>query len=145
MLQPDVLLVEDDPVDAKFFTRAANKINADLRIEWVKDGQAAVDYIERMAESRKPLPKLVVLDIKLPKLRGFDVLARIRNNTYTKRVPAVMMSGSTQLEDIELAYDLGANGYLSKPSTFGQLNEIVGKLVGYWITANTSVSTPNNP
>ena len=132
----DVVYVEDDPTDAQFFERAIRKADPNCRVQRLSDGQAAVDYIHDVALKRDPLPKVLVLDIKLPKLRGFEVLRAIRDNPRTRYLPVVMLSSSTQQEDIDLAYDLGANSYLNKPPTMKQLNEIVGTLVDFWVKSN---------
>lgn len=140
MLPADILLVEDDPIDAKFFKRAVKNTNDGTRVTWVKDGQAAVDHLTAVSAAGEPLPQLVVLDIKLPKLKGFDVLRHVRSNHPTRRVPVVMLSSSTQQADIEQAYDLGANSYLSKPSSFTRLTSLVTSLLDYWLSVNTAPS-----
>lgn len=142
-LPPDIVLVEDDPVDAKFFQRAVRKTDEQTRVRWLSDGQAAVDALIGTAESGEPLPRVIVLDIKLPRLRGFDVLQRLRADERTKRLPVIMLSSSTQSEDIERAYDLGANSYVSKPPTYGQLSHLVQQMLTYWLTLNRSVGGKN--
>ena len=132
----DVVYVEDDATDAQFFERAIRKADPSCRVQRLTDGQAAVDYIHDIALNRDPLPKVLVLDIKLPKLRGFEVLRAIRENPRTRYLPVVMLSSSTQQQDIDLAYDLGANSYLNKPPKMKQLNEIVGTLVDFWVKSN---------
>ena len=132
----DIVFVEDDPTDAQFFQRAIRKADPNCRVHRLSDGQAAVDYIHDVAANRDPLPKVLVLDIKLPKLRGFEVLRAIRANPRTQHLPVIMLSSSTQQEDIDLAYDLGANSYLNKPPTMKQLNEVVGTLIDFWVKNN---------
>ena len=132
----DIVYVEDDPTDAQFFERAIRKADPDCRFHRLSDGQQAVDFIHDVALKRDPLPKVLVLDIKLPKLRGFEVLKAIRKNPRTRYLPVVMLSSSTQQEDVDLAYDLGANSYLNKPPTMKQLNEVVHTLVSFWVKAN---------
>ena len=132
----DVVFVEDDATDAHFFERAIRKADPNCRVHRLSDGQAAVDYIQDIAANRDPLPKVLVLDIKLPKLRGFEVLRAIRNNPRTHFLPVIMPSSSTQQEDIDLAYDLGANSYLNKPPTMKQLSEVVGTLIDFWVKNN---------
>ena len=128
--------MEDDPTDAQFFQRAIKKADPTVRTHRLADGQAAVDFVAEVAGGRDPLPKLLVLDIKLPKVLGFDVLRAIREQPRTRHVPVVMLSSSTQQRDIDLAYDLGANSYLNKPPTMQQLNETVATMVKFWVRAN---------
>lgn len=132
----DLVYVEDDPTDARFFERAIAKADPGVRTHRFSDGQAAVDFVEAVAANRDPLPKVLVLDIKLPKLLGFDVLRAIRDNERTRHLPVVMLSGSTQQADIDLAYALGATSYINKPPTLKQLNETVGTIVKFWVRAN---------
>lgn len=132
----DLVFVEDNPTDAQFFERAVRKYDPACRIHRCHDGQVAVDFVTAIAANHDPLPKLLVLDIKLPKLLGFDVLRAVRANEHTAYLPAVMMSSSTQQEDIDLAYALGANGYLNKPPTMQGLNQAVGCLIEFWVRSN---------
>lgn len=132
----DLIYVEDDHTDARFFERAIRKTDPAVRTHRLQDGQAAVDFIEDLAEESDPLPKLIVLDIKLPKLLGFDVLAAIRDNPRTRHIPVIMLSSSTQEADIDRAYRLGANSYLNKPPTMKELNETVATMVKFWIRSN---------
>lgn len=140
MQPPHLVLVEDDEVDAKLFTRALAKKAKGTRVHVLRDGQEAVDALLSEEQAQADVPKLIVLDIKLPRLRGFEVLERLRQDERMASVPVVMLSSSTQQSDIARAYELGANGYLSKPSTFGQLTEMVQHLTGYWLKYNTVVT-----
>lgn len=133
---PHVVLVEDDDIDARLFKRALRSAAFKPRIEWVKDGQAAIDLLLDITGVQDNLPKLVVLDIKLPKLLGFDVLERLRGDDRTRKLPIVMFSSSNQPKDIVRAYDCGANSYLVKPSNFDQLKVLVDNLLTYWLTFN---------
>lgn len=139
----DLVFVEDDPNDAQFFERALRKWNPDCKFRRCVDGQEAVDYIESVASTNDPLPKLLVLDIKLPKLLGFDVLKETRRQLLTQFLPVVMFSSSTQQEDINRAYRLGANGYINKPSTMQELNATVATLMNFWVGANRSAVVEN--
>ena len=132
---PEILLVEDDPVDVRLFSRALSKAKPDVRLDVLGDGQTVIDQL--LEDSAAVLPKLIVLDIKLPKVFGLDVLARLKADERTRPVPVIMMSSSTQERDIKRAYELGANGYISKPGTFGELSELMQHVVGYWLRHNT--------
>ena len=132
----DLVYVEDDPTDARFFERAIKKADPQVRLHRLEDGQAAVDFVARLSADNTPLPKVFLLDIKLPKILGFDVLRAIRDNARTRHLPVLMLSSSTQQQDVDRAYDLGANAYLNKPPTMKQLNETVATVVKFWVRAN---------
>ncbi len=139
----DLVFVEDDHIDAQFFERALRKWNPDCTFRRYADGQEAVDYIDAVAQTTEPLPKLLVLDIKLPKLLGFDVLKAARLRKRTHFLPVVMFSSSTQQQDIDRAYELGANGYLNKPPTMRELNATVASIMEFWIGANRLAASEN--
>ncbi len=139
----DLVYVEDDPIDAQFFERALRKWNPNCKFRRYADGQEAVDYIDAVAKTNDPLPKLLVLDIKLPKLLGFDVLKATRHRARTHFIPVVMFSSSTQQQDVNRAYELGANGYLSKPPTMQELNETVAAIMDFWLGANRLAVSEN--
>lgn len=136
MSAPAIFLVEDDPMDVRLFKRAILKASTDTDIQVANDGQCAIDELITADLQAHQLPKLIILDIKLPKILGFDVLRALRATPKFKGIPVVMMSSSTQRSDIELSYELGANGYISKPSTFAKLTELVSHMTGFWLKYN---------
>ena len=136
----EILLVEDNPSDAKLTIRGLVKSKVANQIEWVKDGQAAVDYLfcEGGYADRDPaMPRIVLLDIKLPKMDGLEVLERIRKDPRTSNLPVVLLTSSNQERDIARGYALRANSYIVKPVDFVQFADAVKSLGMYWLLLNT--------
>jgi CheY-like chemotaxis protein len=144
----EILLVEDNPNDATLTLKALRKHYLANRITHVVDGQAAVDYLfaEGAYAGRDPkdLPKVVMLDLKLPKLDGIEVLRRIRANSMTKSLPVVILTSSNEERDMVEAYQLGANSYVVKPLEFEQFTEAVSQLGLYWMLLNKSLACQKN-
>ncbi len=142
MSQPTVLHIEDDPNDVLLFQHACQKAEARCDLQLVSDGDEAVAYLSGAGKysdrARFPLPQLVLLDLKMPRLNGLDALAWIRGNERIKRVPVVVLSSSNHSVDIQGAYDAGANSYLVKPVDFNALVEIARATISYWLTLNAS-------
>ena len=134
-----ILLVEDNPDDAELALRAFRKINIQNQIVVAEDGVVALDYLFATGryESRDPgLPEVVLLDLKLPRLDGLEVLRRLRADERTKRLPVVVLTSSSEDQDILRSYDLGANSYVRKPVDFGQFLEAARQLGLYWLVLN---------
>jgi CheY-like chemotaxis protein len=136
----NILLVEDDPNDVLLVQRAFRKANITCPLHVVPDGDAAVAYLsgEGAYANRQdaPLPTLILLDLKLPRRTGFEVLTWLRAQPGLKRLPVVVLTSSNELPDINRAYDLGANSYLVKPVAFNHLLEMLKTLDLYWHTVN---------
>ncbi|HUR41761.1 MAG TPA: response regulator [Verrucomicrobiae bacterium] len=128
----EILLVEDSPEDAEVVIRALGKRALASRLKWVKDGAAALDFV-RAQESH---PKVVLLDIKLPKVDGLEVLTAVRADPRTRSLPIVVMTSSTQEEDVAEAYRLGANSFVSKPVKFEEFAQVASNLGLYWLLIN---------
>lgn len=135
-----VLLVEDDPNDVLLVQRAFRKAGTSAPMRVVNDGQAAVDYLEGRGpytdRSLHPLPALVLLDLKLPRKSGHEVLAWLRAQPTLKRMPVVVLTSSKESLDVNRAYDLGANSYLVKPVVFADLLRMAQTLDLYWLQLN---------
>jgi CheY-like chemotaxis protein len=135
-----ILHVEDDPNDVLLIARAFRKAEIPASIQVVNDGEQAVNYLSgnNSFSSREqfPLPSLVLLDLKLPRKSGIEVLAWIRAQAGLKRIPVVMLTSSNQPMDINRAYDLGANAYLVKPVNFDNLVEMLKTLDSFWLRVN---------
>lgn len=135
-----LLLVEDDPNDRFFFTRAAKKAGVVPEVQAVADGQAAIDYLAGTGEfgdrKKHPLPGLVVLDLKLPRATGFEVLEFVRRNPETRSLIVVILTSSESEADIARAYALGANGYLVKPSDADKLVGTLAAVKDFWLIHN---------
>ena len=135
-----ILLVEDNPDDRDLAMRALQKYGAQLEIITATDGEAALTYLFGAMEQLPPaLPDLVLLDLKLPKYDGFDVLQRIRAEPRTRVLPVVMLTSSSETSDVRTSYECGANSYLRKPVDFLAFTEAMKTLSVYWLTLNTGV------
>jgi CheY-like chemotaxis protein len=136
-----VLLVEDNEEDILLLRRAFRNANIANRLVEVRDGQAAIQYLSGNANyadrARYPIPFLVLLDLRLPKLSGFEVLAWIRDQPEFAGLIIVVLTGSDQVRDITKAHELGANCYLVKTGDFDDLMEIVKRIKGHWLLADS--------
>jgi DNA-binding response OmpR family regulator len=132
-----ILLVEDDHNDVLLIKRAFQKVNIANPIIVVNDGEQAVSYLAgREPYVDRAVPMLVLLDLKLPRKSGHEVLEWLRQQTNLKRLPVVVLTASSESSDVNRAYDLGANSYLVKPVTFDALVEMVKTLNLYWLILN---------
>ncbi len=131
-----ILVAEDDASDAFFIKRAFLKEGINAPLEFVPDGDQAVGYLDGRDQfadrTRFPLPKLLLLDLKMPKLGGFEVLQWVRNNPELRRLPALILSNSSLQDDIDRAHDLGANGYCVKPADLENMSQLVRGVAGFW-------------
>lgn len=140
----EILIVEDDPNDVELILRALEREGIDNKLLVVKDGVEALAFIF----SRSPYayrkneknPKIIFLDLKLPKVDGFDVLSQIKSDEKTKSVPVVVFTSSMEEKDIVKCYKLGANSYTVKPMDFDDYASSVGKTVRYWLNVNETVN-----
>jgi two-component system response regulator len=136
----EILLVEDNMYDAELTIRSLNKINLANKLFHVKDGAEALDflfatgsYTERHMDNR---PKIILLDIKMPKVDGIEVLRQIKSNEKTRTIPVVIMTSSKEEQDVIISYNLGVNSYIVKPVDFEGFMKAVGELGLYWLLIN---------
>jgi CheY-like chemotaxis protein len=137
---PTILVVEDNPTDVMLIRRAFAKAKIGNPLQVVGHGDAAVDYLAGSGayvdRAQFPLPALILLDLKLPRRSGLEVLQWLRDQDLLRRIPAVVLTSSSQSRDVNRAYDLGANSYLVKPVEFDDLKEMLAKVNVYWIDLN---------
>ena len=134
-----ILLAEDSPTDAEMTLRSLKKIGLTNEVIWVKDGQEALDYIYCKGiytDRTGKKPRLILLDIKMPKINGIDVLVELKNSNETKTIPVVMLTSSAEEQDISKSYLLGVNSYIVKPVEFDRFVEEVSKVGCYWTVMN---------
>lgn len=134
-----ILLVEDNPDDIELTKEALNYANILNEVVVATDGEEALEYLNRTASGPHPceaLPQVILLDLKLPKLDGFEVLRRIREDEKLKRIPVIILTSSRQQEDIARSYDLHANSYIRKPVDFDNFLEAIRQMGLYWLLLN---------
>ena len=136
----EILMIEDTEADAELAIRALRKRGFANHLVWVKDGAEALEFVfatgayaGRNAENR---PKVVLLDLRLPKISGIEVLRRLKGDERTKRIPVVVLTSSKEEVDLEECYKLGVNSYISKPVEFDEFAKVVGELGLYWLLVN---------
>lgn len=130
----DILLVEDNPNDAELTQRALKKVNLGTQLAIARDGAEALEYLL----GNRPMPKVIFLDLKLPKIDGIEVLRRLRADARTRAVPVVVLTSSQEEKDISECYKLGVNSYVVKPVEFDKFYKAVGDLAIYWLILNKS-------
>ncbi len=128
-----VLLVEDSPDHAFLIKRAISAAIQDLKIQWAKDGEEAVEFIIK----RGLKPDLILLDIKMPRMNGFEVLRVLKGNKETKYIPIVILSTSANEKDVSRAYSLGTNCYITKPVEIADFQSKLKSIPLYWLRTNT--------
>ena len=139
-----ILLVEDNPDDELLTTRALEKNNIMNEVVVARDGVEALDYLFGTGSNNKRklslMPEVILLDLKLPKIGGLDVLRRLWSDERTKLLPVVVLTSSTEEKDLIESYRPGANSYIRKPVDFTQFTEAIKQLGLYWLVLNVSLS-----
>ena len=136
----EILLVEDNPHDAELIVRALQRHDLAQHLVHVPDGQAALDFLfgtgAYTGRDVRQRPKVVLLDLKLPKMDGIEVLRRIRADERTKQVPVVVLTSSREVRDVSSAYQLGANSFIVKPVEFETFLNVISETGLYWVKMN---------
>ncbi|MBW2574155.1 MAG: response regulator [Deltaproteobacteria bacterium] len=137
-----ILLVEDNPDDELLAIRALKKNNISNEVVVARDGVEALDYLfgtgAHAGRDMSEMPQIILLDLKLPKIDGFEVLRRLRSDERTKLLPVVVLTSSREEQDLTESYSLGANSYIRKPVNFAQFTEAIRQLGLYWLVLNES-------
>ena len=131
----EILLVEDNPNDAELTMRALKQRNLANQLHLCRDGAEAVEFFFNNGGG-DPLPKVILLDLKLPKIDGLEVLRRLKDDDRTKNIPVVVLTSSREEPDIARAYELGANSYIVKPVDFEAFARAVSEVGLYWLLLN---------
>lgn len=136
----EILLVEDNPDDAELALNALKKKNLANHVKWVEDGEQAINYLfangEYAGRDLSKKPKLILLDLKLPKVDGMEVLQKLKSDEKTRTIPVVVLTSSREESDVIRSYKLGVNSYIVKPVDFKQFSESVAELGLYWLLLN---------
>jgi CheY-like chemotaxis protein len=131
-----ILIVEDRAVDLDLTKRAFKRRNILNPIQEARDGEEALDYIKRW-EAGEPRPVFILLDLKLPKVNGLEVLKRMKSHPASSNIPVIVLTTSAEDQDIEEAYKLGCNSYIVKPVEFGNFMDVAAHIEVYWCALNT--------
>ena len=144
-----ILLVEDNPRDEELTLRALKKSNVLNPVVVVRDGVEALDYLfargAHASRDRDAMPQVILLDLKLPKIDGLEVLRAVRANEFTRLLPIVVLTSSVEEQDLIRSYSLGANSYVRKPVDFVQFIEAVRQLGLYWLILNETAPVRGKP
>jgi CheY-like chemotaxis protein len=138
--QVEIILVEDNPHDAELALRALETYNIANNLIWLKDGVEALDFIFAQGQysdrSIEDVPKVVLLDLKLPKVNGLEVLEKVKSDIRTKSIPVVVLTSSSEERDIITSYNLGVNSYIVKPVDFDKFINAIREIGFYWLLLN---------
>lgn len=139
-----ILLVEDDPNDEALALRAFKKGNIDSEVIVVGDGVEAIEFMSakgKYAKRNSAMPAVILLDLKMPKVDGLEVLKVLRENNYTKAVPIVVFTSSKEEQDLITSYNLGVNSYIRKPVDFDKFADVLRQVGHYWLNLNEGPPT----
>jgi two-component system response regulator len=141
-----LMMADDDPDDREFVKEAFEKSGFRGEFRYVEDGGALVDYLFRSKDDPRgqtfPMPDLILLDLNMPRVDGYEALKRIKSDAGLKRIPIVVLSTSESESDIQRTYDEGVNSFITKPSGFSELVDMAGRLKKYWLEL---VKLPTGP
>ena len=137
-----IVLIEDNPDDIELTLRVFQKLNANIDVLVLEDGNEATDFLfakgKYQSRQKNELPRIILLDLKLPKLDGHEVLRQIRADDATRNIPVVILSNSLEGKDIRLSYELGSNSYINKPTDYDAFSSALDEIGRYWLNINTA-------
>ncbi len=134
----NILLVEDNPADARLVKEALKEVRVQAKLYWTQDGAEALDFLYRRGEyGEAPQPDLVLLDLNLPRLNGNEVLQQVKQDPLLRSIPVVMLSSSNARRDVQAAYAAHANSFMTKPADFDEFMALVRLIDAYWLGAAT--------
>ena len=146
---PDILLIEDGSLEVELTVRPLRELDASTRIEVARDGEEALDFLFGRGSHRhrigEPPPRLILLDLKLPRMDGFDVLRAVRTNSRTSVVPVVVLTASDDPRELAQCYQLGAHSCVQKPVHYKELRAVLQSVGRYWLELNQSPPAPVQP
>jgi two-component system, response regulator len=136
----DIVLVEDDANDAEFVTRTLSQVVPDNKILFIRDGADFLEYLFGVGKfagrNINVLPKVILLDLKLPRVNGIEALQTMKDDPQTRAIPVVIFTSSREEQDVEMCYSLGASSYVVKPSDRQEYAEVLQRLANYWLKLN---------
>ncbi len=136
----DILLIEDNHDEAELTIRSLRKIDSHSKLIHIDDGAEALDFIfarnKYSTRSSNNAPKMILLDLKLPKVNGLEILKQVKSNDHTRKTPVILLTSSKEERDIEEGYDSGANSYIVKPNSFETYTKTISELGHYWMQLN---------
>jgi len=141
--QVEILLVDDSAIDAELAMRGLEKHNLANKVVWVQDGEKALDYVYRRGEFEGRTgsgPRMILLDLKMPKIDGIEVTKILKGDETTRHIPIIVMTSSEEERDISRSYSFGANSYIVKPLDFEALADVASQAGFYWLAINRSPS-----
>lgn len=138
-MRRSIVLIEDQPYDAELTLRALRELGLDEDVMHLRNGAEALRYLFKDASDRGTPPKLILLDLKLPKVSGLEVLEALKSDERTQCIPVIALTSSQEQQDLTRCYDLGVNSYVVKPVDFEQFTETVQRIGRYWISTNQTV------
>jgi two-component system, response regulator len=146
---PDILLIEDSPLEVELTLRPIRELDPNRTVEVARDGEEALDFLFARGpfrhRSAAPPPRLILLDLNLPKLDGFDVLRAVRTNSRTSTVPVVVLTSSDDPRELAQCYQLGANSCVQKPVRSDALRTVLQAVTRYWLNLNQPPPAPTLP
>jgi len=138
-----IVLIEDNLADIELTVRAFQNLDANIDVMVMQDGAEALDFLHAKGKyeqrTKKELPKIIILDLKLPKLSGHEVLKQIRENEETHNTPVVILTTSLEENDISLSYELGSNSYIHKPIAYEEFSKAIEEIGTYWLSTMTTI------